>query len=136
MANTDFPGLGQIGQISIPVHDLPRAIGFYRDALGLKFLFEVPKMGFFDCDGIRLLLALPEGEGTDHPSSILYFKVEDIRRSTEALRARGVTITGEAERIAEMPDHDLWMSFFQDTEGNLLALMSEVRPPARTGQMA
>ncbi len=134
MANTEFAGLGPIGQINIPVHDLPRAIQFYRDTLGMKFLFEVPKMGFFDCDGIRLLLALPEGEGTDHPSSILYFKVDDIRLSTEALRARGVTITGDAERIAEMPDHDLWMSFFEDTEGNLLALMSEVRPPARKVQ--
>ena len=130
MAQPDFPGLAEIGQINIPVHDLPRAIRFYRDTLGMKFLFEAPKMGFFDCDGIRLLLALPEGEGTDHPSSILYFKVGDIGRSTEALRGRGVTITSEAELIAEMPDHDLWMSFFKDSEGNLLALMSEVRPSA------
>ncbi len=136
MDKADFHGLAQIGQINIPVHDLPRAIRFYREALGMNFLFEVPKMAFFDCDGIRLLLALPEGEGTDHPSSTLYFKVEDVRRSTEALRERGVTITEEPGLIAEMPDHDLWMSFFQDTEGNVHSLMSEVRPPARKGRAA
>ena len=130
MSEKDFQGLAQIGQINIPVHDLQRAIRFYRDTLGIKFLFEVPKMSFFDCDGIRLLLALPEGEGTDHLSSVLYFKVEDIGRTTEWLRGRGVTIEGEAELIAEMPDHDLWMSFFKDSEDNTLALMSEVRPPA------
>jgi methylmalonyl-CoA/ethylmalonyl-CoA epimerase len=127
MAPVLFPGLTQIGQINVPVHDLPRAIAFYRDALGMKFLFEVPRMGFFDCAGVRLLLALPEDEGDHHPSSVLYFKVDDIQGATASLRDRSVKITSEPHLIARMPDHDLWMSFFEDSEGNTMALMSEIR---------
>jgi len=134
VADADFPGLAQIGQIRVPVHDLQRAVAFYRDVLGMRYLFEVPRMAFFDCAGIRLLLGLPEGEAFDHPSSILYFKVDDINETTGALKARGVTITGEPELIAEMPDHDLWMSSFTDSEDNTHALMSEVRPPVRRRQ--
>ena len=127
MAPVVPPGLAQIGQINVRVHDLPRAIAFYRDALGMKFLFEAPGMGFFDCAGVRLLLALPEDEREDHPSSILYFKVDDIQTGTAALRERSVKITSEPHLIAHMPDHDLWMSFFEDSEGNSMALMSELR---------
>jgi len=131
VANTDFPGLAQIGQINVRVHDLQRAVAFYRDILGIRYLFEVPRMAFFGCAGIRLLLSLPESKAFDHPSSILYSKVNDINESTGSLKARGVTITGEPELIAEMPDPDLWMSSFKDSEDNTLALMSEVRPPVR-----
>lgn len=127
MASSGFTGLAQIGQINVRVHDLPRAIAFYRDQLQMKFLFDVPRMAFFDCAGVRLMLALPEGPGTDHASSILYFKVDDIREATDALRARSAKITSEPHLIAHMPDHDLWMSFFEDSEGNTLALMAEVR---------
>jgi methylmalonyl-CoA/ethylmalonyl-CoA epimerase len=84
-------------------------------------------MAFFDCVGVRLLLALAEGEGSDHLSSVLYFKVDEIQAATAALRERSVKITSEPHLIAPMPDHDLWMSFFEDSEGNSLALMSEVR---------
>ena len=127
MAPVVSPGLAQIGQINVRVHDLPRAIAFYRDALGMKFLFEAPGMGFFDCAGVRLLLALPEDESEDHPSSILYFKVDDIQAGTASLRDRSVKIASDPHLIAHMPDHDLWMSFFEDSEGNSMALMSEVR---------
>ena len=127
MAPVVSPGLAQIGQINVRVHDLPRAIAFYRDALGMKFLFEAPGMGFFDCAGVRLLLALPEDEREDHPSSILYFKVDDIHAGTASLRDRSVKVASEPHLIAHMPDHDLWMSFFEDSEGNSMALMSEVR---------
>jgi methylmalonyl-CoA/ethylmalonyl-CoA epimerase len=127
MPPAEFEGLAQIGQINVRVHDLPRAVDFYRERLGMKFLFEVPRMAFFDCAGVRLLLALPEGEGFDHPSSILYFKVSDIQAATAELHRRTVEIVSEPELIAPMPDHDLWMSFFRDSEGNTLALMSEVR---------
>lgn len=88
MAPGAFQGLTQIRQINVPVHDLARATAFYRDALGVKFLFEVPRMAFSDCAGVRLLLALPQGEGTDPPSSILYFKVDDIQQPTASLRER------------------------------------------------
>ena len=116
-----------LGYVGIQVRDMDRSIAFYRDALGMKFLFEAPGMGFFDCAGVRLLLALPEDEAEDHPSSILYFKVDNIQTDTASLRDRSVKIASEPHLIAHMPDHDLWMSFFEDSEGNSMALMSEVR---------
>ena len=120
--------LSQIGQIAIPVHDVERATAFYRDTLGMRLLFQVqPKMAFFDCGGVRLMLSLPEGEGQDHPASVLYYKVDDIHGAAESLAARGVTLESPPHLIAKMPDHELWMAFFKDTEGNTLAVMSEVR---------
>ncbi len=126
MANTDLSA-ATIGQASINVHDVDRAVGFYRDTLGLRFLFQAgPKMAFFDCGGVRLMLAVPEKPEFDHPSSIFYFKVGDVQAVAETLRTRGVVFEAPPSRIAAMPDHDLWMAFFRDAEGNLLALMSEV----------
>ncbi len=117
----------QIAQISVTVHDVDRAVAFYRDTLGLKLLFQAPpNMAFFDSAGIRLMLSIPEPE-FDHPSSVLYFKVADIRARHAELSARGVTFRDGPHLVAKMPDHDLWMAFFQDSEGNILALMSEVR---------
>lgn len=126
---TDF-GLSQIGQISLTAHDLERAVAFYRDVLGVKLLFEAPpRMAFFDCGGIRLLLGEPEPDQghPGHPGSILYFKVDDIRQAHARLRNRGVDFLQEPHLVARMPDHELWMAFFKDSEDNTLALMSEVR---------
>jgi len=120
-------GLKQIGQIQLSVYDLDRAAAFYRYTLGMHFLFQVPNMAFFDCRGIRLLLAVPEDMAEEHSSSIIYFKVADLENATEALRSQGVTIVAEPAFVAKMPDHDLWMSFFLDSEGNTLSLMAEMR---------
>jgi methylmalonyl-CoA/ethylmalonyl-CoA epimerase len=120
--------LSKIGQISVTAHDLDRAVLFYRDALGMKLLFEAPpKMAFFDCGGIRLLVGVPEADH-DHPSSILYFKVDEIKGTYSTLQERGVQFLGEPHLVAKMPDHELWLAFFKDSEGNTMALMSEVRP--------
>ena len=119
-------GLSRIGQIAINVHDLGRATAFYRDVLGMKFLFEVPKMAFFDCGGVRLMLGLPETAEFDHPASIIYYRVEDIESVHRTLMARDVRFEAAPHIIARMPRYDLWMAFFRDPEGNLLALMSEV----------
>jgi methylmalonyl-CoA/ethylmalonyl-CoA epimerase len=119
-------GLSQIGQISVNVHDLERATAFYREVLGMKHLFTVPKMAFFNCNGIRLMLGLPEKPEFDRPSSVIYFKVDDISIVFQAFSSRGVKFESEPHLIAKMADHDLWMAFFRDSENNLLALMSEV----------
>jgi len=119
--------LSTIGQISITVHDLPAATAFYRDKLGMKHIFDVPgHMSFFDSDGIRLMLAVPEKPEFDHPSSIIYFKVADIRATHATLARGGVEFEREPTLVAPMKDHDLWMAFFRDCDRNLLALMSEV----------
>ncbi|PYK29095.1 MAG: glyoxalase [Verrucomicrobia bacterium] len=118
--------LGRIGQISVTVHDLERATAFYKEKLGMKFLFSVPpKMAFFDCDGIRLMLGIPERPDLDHPSSILYFKVEDIEVAYDALVKRGVHFETKPMLIAPMATHDLWLAEFRDSENNVLALMCE-----------
>ena len=119
--------LSTIGQISMNARDVARATDFYRDALGLKFLFTAGTMSFFDCGGTRLMLGLPSGAEYDHPGSILYFKVDDIAAAHEALAARGVTFKAVPHLVARMPDHELWLAFFGDTEGTTLALMAEVR---------
>ncbi len=116
-----------IGQIAIHVKDTARATAFYRDVLGLKFLFAAGTLAFFDCGGIRLMLDVAEKPEFDHPSSILYFKVADLRAAFERMKTAGARFEDEPHMVARMPDHELWMCFFHDTEGNLLSLMSEVR---------
>ncbi len=118
-------GLSAIGQIGITVADTDRAIAFYRDVLGMKLLFQVPGMGFFDCAGVRLMLSIAERPAEVY-SSIVYFKVPDIQGAFESLKTRGAAFEGEPHLIARMPDHDLWMVFLRDPDRNLLALMSEV----------
>ncbi len=118
--------LRQIGQIAVNVRDLERAVAFYRDVLGMKLLFSVPKLAFFDCGGVRLMLSLPEKPEFDHPASVLYYKVADIKATHAALEARHVRFEAPPHLIAKMPDHELWMTFLRDSEENLLGLMSEV----------
>ena len=116
-----------IGQISIRVHDGERAVGFYRDALGLEFLFDAGPLAFLRCGDVRLMLTTPERDEFDHPSSTLYFRVDDIHAARDELVGRGVPFDDEPHLIAKMPDHELWMSFFRDPDRNLHGLMSEVR---------
>ena len=118
--------LSSIGQIAITVKQLARATDFYRDTLGLPFLFEAGNMSFFDCGGTRLMLSLSEHVDSTY-SSILYYKTADIAATTELLRSKGVEFEAPPRMIAKMPDHELWIAFFRDSEGNLLGLMSEVR---------
>ena len=120
-------GLSQIGQIAINVHDTGRAVAFYRDHLGMKLLFTAGQLAFFDAGGIRLMLTPPEKPEFDHPASILYFKVPDIQQAHATLSQRGVKFEDTPHLIARMPDHELWMTHFRDSENNLLSLMSEVR---------
>lgn len=115
----------EIGQIAINVHDLERGVAFYRDVLGLELLFEAPGMAFFACGGVRLMLARPEKEEFDHPASIIYYKVEDVKRAHDALAGRGVAFEREPSPVHRTETHELWMAFLRDPENNVLALMHE-----------
>jgi len=111
----------------VRAHDVDRAAAFYQEKLGLKLLFKAPPgLAFFDCGGVRLMIDRPEKPEFDHPSSILYFAVLDIQAAHAQLKQSGVRFEEEPHVIARMPDHDLWMAFFRDSEDNLMALMSEV----------
>jgi methylmalonyl-CoA/ethylmalonyl-CoA epimerase len=124
----NFSGLAAIGQIAVPVSDLERAIAFYRDSLGMRFLFQAPPgLGFFDCAGVRLLLDAAADTQAEKRSSIIYYNVPDLQAAFEALTARGVIFEQKPNLVARFPDYELWMAFFRDPDENLLALMSEVR---------
>lgn len=118
-------GLSSIGQVLIPVTDAERSAAFYRDVLGLRFLFAFPHMAFFDADGVRLYLAEPESPGFDGRAT-LYFRVPDIGAAVAALEARGVVFGERPHVVHRDGSHELWMCFTRDPDGNNIGLMSEV----------
>jgi methylmalonyl-CoA/ethylmalonyl-CoA epimerase len=118
----------RIRQIAVVCKDVARATEFYRETLGLPFLFAAgPTLSFFDCGGVRLMLSTSENAEHDHLSSMLYYLVTDIEGTQRDLESKGVTFAEQPHMIAKMPDHELWLSAFKDTEGNLLGLMEEKR---------
>jgi methylmalonyl-CoA/ethylmalonyl-CoA epimerase len=126
MGTVTTPGIEAVGQVHVNVRDLPRAVAFYRDVLGLRYLFEIPGSAFFDAGNLRLMIGIAEGLENDHPASVLYYRVPDIHAAFATVK-ESARVEGEPHLIARMPDHELWMAFFRDPEGNLFALMSEVR---------
>jgi catechol 2,3-dioxygenase-like lactoylglutathione lyase family enzyme len=119
-----------LGQVALTVSDVGRSTTFYRDAVGLPFLFAAgPTLAFLDLGGVRLMLSAPEGGLTPGSGTVLYIEVADIEATHARMRERGVTFIDEPHLIAKMPDHDLWMTFFRDPDGHTLALMAE-RPRA------
>lgn len=123
MSQTSVKSIGQVG---IPVRNLERAIRFYKDKLRLTFLFQSDTFSFFDCDGVRLFLSLPEKAGYSRASSVIYFSVENIRKTYENWQANGVEFIDEPHFIAKVGNQETWMAFFKDTEDNTLAIMSEI----------
>jgi methylmalonyl-CoA/ethylmalonyl-CoA epimerase len=123
-------GLARIHQVSMRAHDIERAVRFYRDTLEIPLLFVAPpRLAFFNCDGVRLMLSTPEPD-FDHPGSVLYFSVDDIARAHGLLASRGVVFRSAPHKIATLADREVWLADFNDSEGNVLALMSE--PPLGT----
>jgi methylmalonyl-CoA/ethylmalonyl-CoA epimerase len=117
-----------IGQIAINAKDVVRAKTFYRDVLGLTHLFDAgPKLAFFQCSGVRLMITTAERPEFDHPASIIYYRVADLNAVCDKLSAKGVALEQRPTLVAPMPDHDLWMAFIRDTENNLVGLMAEVK---------
>ena len=117
----------RLGQLGVAVKDLETMTAFYRETLGLTFLFAAPGMSFFDLGGVRLMLSLPEKGVEDAHGSILYLDVADIVAAHAALLARGVAFEGQPHVVHRYPGGELWMAFFHDPEGNALVLMSDVK---------
>ncbi len=116
-----------VGQIAIAVSDLERAMNFYKDVLDLPLLFEAsPGLAFFDCGGIRLMLTTQQGPEEDHHTSVIYYRVEDIKKATSVLTSRDVTFVRKPQVTARLEDHELWMGFIRDPDENLIGIMSEV----------
>jgi methylmalonyl-CoA/ethylmalonyl-CoA epimerase len=115
-----------LGQVALTVSDVERSTAFYRDMVGLRFLFAAgPTLAFLDLGGVRLMLSKPEGEFTPGGGTVLYLKVPEISTAYDEMRGRGVEFVDEPHLIARMPDHDLWMTFFRDPDQHTLALMCE-----------
>ena len=113
-------------QVALTVSEVTRAVDFYRDAVGLKFLFSAgPNLAFLDIGGVRLMLSAPEAGFEPGSSSVLYFKVADIDAAYAEMSARGVSFSDAPHFLAPMPDHDLWLCAFRDPDGNPMALMCE-----------
>jgi len=120
-----------LGQVALTVQDVERSTHFYRDAVGLRFLFAAPPgLAFLDMGGVRLMLTAPEGAFTPGSGTVLYLRVGDITAAHAAMSARGVPFVDQPHLLARMPDHDLWMCFFRDPDGHTLGLMCE-RPKGR-----
>jgi methylmalonyl-CoA/ethylmalonyl-CoA epimerase len=117
--------LNRIGQIALAVRDVDCAEAFYRDVLGLRHLYRYGDLTFFDCAGVRLLLEKAHDPSHANGGSPIYFICHDIALAVRELEQRGVVFDGPPHLIAPMDDHDLWMAFFADPDGNVLALMQE-----------
>lgn len=120
----------QLGQVALPAHDLARSIGFYRDVLGLPFIWSNDRMAFFQVAATRLLIEIPETPAFDHPGSILYFDVADLEEAVRELQAHGLVFDDAPHLIGELGGVAVWMAFFRDPAGNVLALSCE-QPSAR-----
>ena len=122
------PKVSVIRQIAVTVSDVEAALGFYRDVLGLTFLFSAgPNLAFLDAGGVRIMLSTPRGAGSIGANSTLYFTVSDISATHDAFVARGATSERVPQMTAKMPDHELWIGFLRDPDGNLVGLLEERR---------
>ncbi len=120
--------LSEIGQIAITVSNVDVALEFYRDILGLSFLFSpAPTLAFLAAGSVRIMLSTPQGAGTVGANSTLYFKTQDIEASYASIIARGAIVERAPQLAAKMPDHELWIGFVRDPDGNLVGLMEEKR---------
>jgi methylmalonyl-CoA/ethylmalonyl-CoA epimerase len=117
----------KIAQLLIPVDDFEKGVAFYRDVLGIPFLFAAPpQMAFFDCAGVRLLVgAMPAGQKAQRGSAI-YFQEPDIGAVFASLKEKGVYFRAELHVVHRTPKSELWFAEFTDLDGNQLALMSDV----------
>ncbi len=116
-------GLTEVGQIAVTVEDVERATAFYRDVLGVPFLFDAPGLAFFDLGGTRLMLSRPEGVGPS--ASLLYFRTADIQASYETLLSHGVDFTETPQVVHRTENYELSIASFYDSEGNVMAIMHE-----------
>ena len=118
----------EIGQIAITVSDVAKVLPFYRDILGLEFLFNAdPNLAFLSAGSVRVMLSTPQGAGSAGANSVLYFNVSDIEGTHGAMVSSGAISERAPQLTAKMPDHELWISFLRDPDGNLVGLMEEKR---------
>ena len=129
MATDGKVALSKVRQIALPVRDISEATRFYRDTLGLRHLFDAPPaLSFFDCGGVHLMLAGPEGQGKDgeQQHAVLFYDVSDIKDTHAKIKSSGARSFEEPRVIARMNGREIWISSLSDGQGNVVGLMSDV----------
>jgi methylmalonyl-CoA/ethylmalonyl-CoA epimerase len=129
MPAPDAVSLSRIKQIALPVNSIEEAKAFYRDTLGMRHVFDAPPaLSFFDCGGIRLMLAGPEGQGKDgdQQHAVVFYDVDDIKATHARIKASGAKSLEEPRMIARMNGREIWVSSVSDGQGNVVSLMSEI----------
>ncbi|PYS25753.1 MAG: glyoxalase [Acidobacteria bacterium] len=116
--------LSKIAQISVRAKDLQRATAFYRDTLELKIIVSTPVISIAECGGVFLLISKAETPELDHPSSVIYFDVDDIQKTTADLSSRNVKIDDKPHIVGQLGNQDVWVAIFRDSEDNLVGLIS------------
>jgi len=126
-----------VAQLMVPVTDVDQAVVYYRDVLGLPFLFAAPpQMAFFQCGDVRLLVGVPESAEHQQRGGTVYFRVRDIQAVHATLSARGVAFQASPHVVHRTATSELWLAEFRDPDGNQLSLMADVPvvpTPERTG---
>ena len=121
-----YEGPADVGQLAVPVGELERSVAFYRDVLGLRFLFRAPPgLAFLQCGSVRLMLSQRPPGAPAAAMGVVYYRVPDLDLAYRTLRARGATFVDQPHRIARLEEHELWMVFLRDPDDHLLALMAE-----------
>lgn len=101
------------------VSDMDRAVGFYRDVLGLRLLYRTgDDWAQFEAGPVQLGLH-GSGPGQHRPGGTLAFRVDDLDASRAALAARGIGFTPEG--VGE--DGEPRFVEFSDPDGNVLGLL-------------
>jgi len=115
-----------IGQVHIGVGDLNRAVSFYRDTVGLEFLFTVPdqQMAFLLCGSVRLYLSVAS-DPKSLSDPVIYLSTDSIEAEHARLANAGVEFIQPPVLIHHDEATELWMAFFRDTEGRPIGLMEE-----------
>ena len=118
------PRLKGVGQILVPISDLDRAVDFYEGVLGLSLSMRFPGIAFFDAGNTRLYLArVPQADFQGRAT--IYFWVDDVTATIASLEERGAPVRERPSIVHEADDHDLWMGFVTDPDGNQIGVMRE-----------
>jgi catechol 2,3-dioxygenase-like lactoylglutathione lyase family enzyme len=109
-----------ITAIMLGVRDIPVAIAFYRDKLGLKVIMQESQIALLQSGAVMLGLSRGHAQSASHIAGAteVVFRVENVRGAQRALTAEGVAFLGEPRQVTPTD----WASHFRDVDGHLLSI--------------